>query len=169
MQIIQANISHLDAFLAYAKQCADDGLHLYSSTTEDHQAYFKKRLAYAEGKQLPAHWPAITTYFCIKSTHILGSIRVRHGTNEKIENITGHIGFETLPTARKNGIAYSMLNWVLTHVVNDKVLITCSDKNIASRRLIEKCGGQYLGDFCYENNEQRILRYQLHNKSLNHS
>jgi predicted acetyltransferase len=164
MYIIKADMSHLQSFLVYAKQCAEDGLPLYLSTIENHQTYFKKRLDYAEGKQLPADWPPISTYFYIKSNHILGAIRVRHGTNESIENITGHIGFETLPTARGNGIAFTMLNWVLTHVIKEQAIITCSDKNIASKRLIEKSGGKYLGYFYCENNKQKILRYQLQSK-----
>jgi len=124
----------------------------------------KKRLAYAQGKQLPTNWPPISTYFYIESNQILGSIRVRHGSNESINNITGHIGFETLATARGKGIASTMLNWTLTHVIKDSVIITCAENNIASKRVIEKSEGEYLGHFYDEENKQQLLRYQLHSK-----
>lgn len=164
MEITKANISHQEWFKDYAKSCVQDGLELYDEAKNDSNAYLKKRIAYSEGKQLPVGWAPISTYFCIESGLILGSIRVRHGTNEYIENVSGHIGYETLAHARGKGIATKMLNWVLNNVIEHNVIITCDESNVASRKVIEKCGGNYLSTFYSEKESRHVLRYQLERK-----
>lgn len=160
MEITKAKLSHQEQFKDYAQSCVEDGLELYDDAKIDSCAYLKKRIAYSKGQELPAGWSPITTYFCIESGVILGSIRVRHGTNEYIENVIGHIGYETRPSARGKGVASFLLAWVRDHVVNDSVVVTCSIDNPASRKVIESCGGEYLGNYTDES-ENTVRRYRL--------
>ncbi len=160
MEITKAKLSHQDQFKDYAQSCIADGLELYDEAKTDSCAYLKKRIAYAKGQELPTGWAPITTYFCLESDVILGSIRVRHGTNEYIENVIGHIGYETRPSARGKGVASFLLTWVRDHVVTDPVIVTCSIDNLASQKVIENCGGEYLGNFTNES-EGTVRRYRL--------
>ncbi|WP_211333568.1 GNAT family N-acetyltransferase [Sinobacterium caligoides] len=109
---------------------------------------------------LPDGWAPITTYFCMKSGAILGSVRVRHGSNEYIENVIGHIGYETRPAARGKGVASFLLAWVRDYVVPDSAIVTCSIDNSASQKVIENCGGVYLGNYTDES-EGTVMRYRL--------
>lgn len=161
MKVIKANLSHLGAFKIYAARCFDDGLALYADAQGDADAYFKKRLSYAEGKELPDGWPPISMYFCIDSENILGAIRVRHGDNDYIKNVIGHIGYETLPEARGKGIASIMLNWVKLNVIDHSAILICNTDNVASKKVIEKCGGQYLNTFYCDEEAYHVVRYQL--------
>ncbi|MEH6445330.1 MAG: GNAT family N-acetyltransferase [Oceanospirillaceae bacterium] len=161
MEITKADLSHLEAFRVYTQECTNDGLALYASAIGDCESYLKKRIAYAEGKGLPEGWPPISMHFCIESGSILGAIRVRHGTTEYIENVIGHIGYETLPQARGKGIASAMLAWVKNHVISDIAIVTCDANNFSSQKVIEKCGGKYLNTSYSEEDECEILRYQL--------
>ncbi|EOV4650384.1 GNAT family N-acetyltransferase, partial [Vibrio parahaemolyticus] len=46
------------------------------------------------------------------------------------------------------------------HVVTDAVIVTCSIDNPASQKVIENCGGEYLGNYTSEN-EGTVRRYRL--------
>lgn len=161
MEIEKANLSHLDAFRDYVEKCVQDGLELYDGANLDSGAYLKKRIGYAEGIGLPEGWPPISMYFCVDSGKILGAIRIRHGFNEYINNVIGHIGYETLPLARGKGIATAMLQWALRNVVEDSAIISCDINNIGSKKVIEKCGGKYLNTFYSDEEQSHIMRYQL--------
>ena len=139
-------------------------MELFNSTLDDHESYLKKRVSYSEGKGLPEGWPPITMYICIESEIILGAIRVRHGTNDYIEDVIGHIGYETSPKARGNGVATAMLNWVKDNVMEGDVIVTCDENNIASKRVIEKCGGHYLNFFYSKEESRTVYRYKLESK-----
>jgi len=161
MQIMLAACCHRDMFRVYTKACCHDNLALYQAAFHDPDAYLEKRIAYASGQLLPDGWPPISTYFCILSGEIIGSIRVRCGDNDKIENIVGHIGYETLPKLRGKGVATTMLEWAKNNLITDSMIITCHSENIGSKKVIEKCGGQYLNTFYDEEEGIDILRYRL--------
>ncbi|MFA0312368.1 GNAT family N-acetyltransferase [Vibrio splendidus] len=161
MDMVKADISHSRAFHRYVNACSEDGLDIYTGISDSSDAYLKRRVAYSKGEELPEGWTPASTYFCIDSGQILGVIRVRHGTSEYIHDVIGHIGYETLPQARGQGIASHMLSWVQRHVLTESAIITCEYGNIASQKVIEKCGGQFLNTFYSEQDQQKVLRYQL--------
>ncbi|NOH99410.1 GNAT family N-acetyltransferase [Vibrio sp. 99-70-13A1] len=160
MEITKAKFSHQDQFKDYVESCIADGLDLYDEAKFDSSAYLKKRIAYSNGLELPDGWAPITTYFCMESGVILGSIRVRHGTNDYIENVIGHIGYETRPAARGKGVASFLLAWVRDNVVSNSVIVTCSIDNSASQKVIENCGGEYLDNYI-DDSEGTVRRYRL--------
>ncbi|MCF7505599.1 GNAT family N-acetyltransferase [Vibrio sp. L3-7] len=161
MDMVKADISHSSAFHHYVNACSEDGLDIYTGVSDSSDAYLKRRVAYSKGECLPEGWTPASTYFCIDSGQILGVVRVRHGTSEYIHNVIGHIGYETLPQARGQGIASHMLSWVQRYVLVESAIITCDCNNIASQKVIEKCGGQFLNTFYSEQDQQEVLRYQL--------
>ncbi|UPR55033.1 GNAT family N-acetyltransferase [Vibrio cyclitrophicus] len=161
MDIVKADMAHSNAFHHYVNACIDDGLEIYTGITDGSDTYLERRIAYSKGECLPEGWTPASTYFCIDSDQILGVIRVRHGTSEYIHDVIGHIGYETLPQARRRGIASHMLSWVQRHILIESAIITCDYDNVASQKVIEKCGGQFLNTFYSEQDQQEVLRYQL--------
>ena len=159
MDLVKADISHSTAFHHYVNACTEDGI--YTGIPDSSDAYLERRIAYSKGEGLPEGWTPASTYFCIGSGQILGVIRVRHGTSPYIHDVIGHIGYETLPQARGRGVASYMLYWVQRHVLTESAIITCDCNNVASQKVIEKCGGQFLNTFYSEQDEQKVLRYQL--------
>ena len=71
---------------------------------------------------------------------MVGVINVRHGLNEALEKIGGHIGFSVRPDRRRRGYAIEMLGLALAYCREElgleRVLITCYDDNAASARTI---------------------------------
>lgn len=77
---------------------------------------------------------------------ILGFLAIRHRLNTYLFDQGGHIGYSVRPSARRQGIASAALELGLIEARDlgiDPVLITCDEDNVASRRTIEKNGGQY--------------------------
>ncbi|HEU5265052.1 MAG TPA: GNAT family N-acetyltransferase [Jatrophihabitans sp.] len=76
---------------------------------------------------------------------IVGRVSIRHRLNDRLRANGGHIGFGVLPAYRRRGFATEMLRQglVVARAVGvDRVLVTCDDDNIASRAVIERCGGR---------------------------
>lgn len=161
MKIELADVSHLTAFKSYVDECVADGIVLYEFIFSNYASYLNKRIAYARGEQLPKGWTPITTYFCIENGIILGSLRVRLGSNDYINNVIGHVGYETRPSARGKGIAQFMLSHIQKTVLTDDVIITCEPTNLASRKVIENCGGEFINQFYSEESALYVLRYRL--------
>jgi predicted acetyltransferase len=161
MEIIELNISHLNAFKVYADECIRDGLDLYFSAVSDHSVFLKKRISYSKGIDLPDGWLPTSMFLCIKNGNILGAIRVRHGINDYIRNVIGHIGYETSPNARNCGVATFMLDWAKHNVIDNVAIVTCDAENVASKKVIQNCGGHYLDTFYSTEGGCEILRYKL--------
>lgn len=75
-----------------------------------------------------------------------GSIGFRHqpGTEDLPPHVLGHIGYAVVPWKRRQGIATAALRLMLIEAAKTglaRVMITCSDHNAASRRIIENAGG----------------------------
>jgi predicted acetyltransferase len=70
----------------------------------------------------------------------------RHGLNDYLFEQGGHIGYSVRPSARRRGFAGDALRDALPiarELGISRVLITCDETNVGSRRTIEKNGGIY--------------------------
>ncbi len=77
---------------------------------------------------------------------LVGVIQLRHSLNDYLHNYGGHIGYSVRPSQRGKGYATAMLRECLVNAAEiglSKVLVTCDETNIASEKVITKCGGLY--------------------------
>ncbi len=96
------------------------------------------------GKRLPENFVPDTCHFGFLNGKIVGRVALRHKLNDFLLKIGGHIGYGVLPKYRGQGIATKLL----VHAVSEAqklnispILVTCDEDNIASVKVIEKCGG----------------------------
>lgn len=92
---------------------------------------------------------------------IVGRVSVRHALNEHLARVGGHIGYAVRPAHRRRGYATEMLRRSLAlarSVGVERALVTCDDDNVASARVIERCGG-VLQDLVATDDEQPKRRY----------
>jgi predicted acetyltransferase len=98
------------------------------------------------GRGLPdGHVPS-TLLFGFVEGEIVGRLMLRHSLNEFLLRAGGHVGYVVVPAHRGRGYAVKMLTQGLDLARSmglEKVLVTCDEDNIASRRTIERCGGEY--------------------------
>ena len=83
-------------------------------------------------------------YFIESDGHILGEVYVRHQLTPRLEHVGGHIGYKVRPSCRNRGVATVALRLALKKLDSmniQKALVTCKATNLASARVIEKCGG----------------------------
>jgi predicted acetyltransferase len=83
-------------------------------------------------------------YFIESDGRILGEVYIRHQLTPRLEQVGGHIGYKVRPSRRNRGVATAALGLALKELDSmniQKALVTCKAMNVASARVIEKCGG----------------------------
>lgn len=113
------------------------------------------------GIELQNGYVPATEFLYIVDGVVVGCINIRHCLNEELLRHGGHIGYSIHPSYRCQGHATMMLQEALKFCKQwdiFPVLVTCHKDNIASRKTIEKCGGQF------ENQCDGILRFWIGGK-----
>ena len=77
---------------------------------------------------------------------LVGRTSIRHVLTEHLLKVGGHIGYGVAPKYRRKGYATEILkeslNYVQTHLPEiKKVLVTCDQDNVGSRKTIENNNG----------------------------
>ncbi|WP_406080724.1 GNAT family N-acetyltransferase [Micromonospora sp. NBC_00858] len=95
-------------------------------------------------KPLAAGQVRCTYRWIVEGDEVLGGIALRHGLDDYLLRVAGHIGYGIRPSARRRGLA----TWALGRMLDearalglDQVLVTCAVDNVASARTIEHHGG----------------------------
>ena len=87
-----------------------------------------------------------TELWMAEGDEYLGRITLRHELTDALFTWGGHIGYAVRPSARRRGHASAALRAMLVVADSrgiDPVLVTCDVDNVASRRVIERAGGEY--------------------------
>ncbi|MBM7037074.1 GNAT family N-acetyltransferase [Vibrio ulleungensis] len=162
MQVLPPDQIKPQSLSDYADECYQSGLRMYHNARHDPSAYIHGLLErdkgnpdYLNGGFLPS-----ATFYAVDGDFILGAIRVRRGSNYQVDNIIGHIGYETRPSARNLGVAKTLLNWVIDHHLIGDALISVEQDNIASINVIESIGAMALEPF-YDDDMGIILRFKV--------
>lgn len=168
-KLVYPAIEHQQMMKAYLQETfdygeryinGDGGCHQYS----DYLVWLKREKQNHLGIHLhPEHVPG-TTYFYIKDDKIVGTINIRHCLNEYLLNTGGHIGYSVLPSQRRKGYATAMLKEAITICKKWDIyplLLTCDKANIASKKTIEKCGGQLENEYYDKQTNKTTLRYWI--------
>ncbi len=111
--------------------------------------YLKRIEGWPLGRSLPEGYLPFTYLVGSVGGMIVGRLTIRHRLNEYLELIAGNIGYGIVPGFRRKGYATEMLRKALPICPKlglSRVLITCDDDNLGSRKVIEACGGK-LADY----------------------
>lgn len=98
---------------------------------------------------------------------LVGNSRLRLNLNEYFLNIGGHIGFDVSPEHRRKGYATEILRQTLIEAAKHdigRVLVTCNEDNIHSRKVIEKYNGILENTVIEESTGKNILRFWIDNR-----
>jgi predicted acetyltransferase len=94
----------------------------------------------------------------VSDNAIVGIIDFRHHIDHPILGVWGgHIGYSVRPKERRKGYATEMLRQILVICKQhglEKVLVTCNDHNIASKKTIIANGGKYDNTVMVEGNKK---------------
>jgi predicted acetyltransferase len=109
---------------------------------KDFPAFVAKKLADST-RRTETFVPA-TNLWAVADGELVGRIAIRHELNDALRAMGGHIGYDTVPSFRRRGVATAMLRQALPVARTlglTEVMLTCDDTNVASIRVIEKNGG----------------------------
>jgi predicted acetyltransferase len=110
----------------------------------DFDRYLKVVEAWTRGEQMPLGWVSVSTFWLIDDGVYVGSTNVRHELNRYLHDYGGHIGYTIRPTKRRMGYGTEICRLALEESKKlglTRVLITCDDDNVGSRKIIEANGG----------------------------
>ena len=129
-----------------------DSLDDYIKMTKDHE----------KGKNISKDWAPATTYWLIDKGKFIGHTNIRHKLNAKLRKIGGNIGYYIRPSERNKGYGTQILKLALIKAKKlglKKMLITCAESNIASKKIIEKNKGRFKNKVADKNGNN--LRYWI--------
>ena len=110
----------------------------------DFEAFAQGLNERAEGKRLPEGYVPDSIFWLIDNGEFIGDVRIRHRLTDHLLQVGGHIGYYICAAKRRKGYGTQILRLALQKAKElgiDRVLITCDETNVASRRIIEKNGG----------------------------
>lgn len=141
-----------------------DYFDMYKEAISDFKGYVQKLNDNTKGCE---GWVPTNTYWLTNmNDEILGVVRIRTSLdNEFVRKFAGHIGYDISPLSRGKGYGMTLLKLAIEKaamIINiDKVLITCDDDNIASKRIIENNGGIFESMILKEESEKQLRRYWI--------
>lgn len=113
-----------------------------------------------KGRMLPAGWaPYELLTLTDESGELLCLGQLRYGNDNGNMTWAGHIGYSVPPSKRRHGYATAFLKLCLDYAWDagfEHVMLTCDVTNIASKAVIERCGGAFTGRYT----DQRYDKYQ---------
>ncbi|WP_171987782.1 GNAT family N-acetyltransferase [Streptomyces sp. MP131-18] len=121
--------------------------------------YVAENIAAARDDTLPPPgFVRATILWWVEGDTFLGRLSIRHRLTRRLLDWGGLIGYDVRPSARRRGHATGMLRASLPlarRLGHDPVLVTCDHDNVASRKVIEACGG------VFEDRRGEKLRYWI--------
>lgn len=114
--------------------------------TKNFLVYVQRVKNLSKGIDLVKGYVPETVYWLCNGKKFIGRVSIRHRLTKHLRLIGGHIGYEIRPAERKKGYGKRILELALPKARKlgiRKALVTCDATNIASRKIIEHCGGVF--------------------------
>jgi predicted acetyltransferase len=121
-----------------------------------------RRLADARANVVLPGKVGATTFWLVEGETYLGRISIRHDLTDSLRVFGGHIGYDIRRSRRGQGLGGQMLALALPYAYAlgiDPAMLTCDAANIASWRMIERCGGTR--EAAYEHEGATRWRYWI--------
>jgi predicted acetyltransferase len=150
LTLVKPSTEYADEIRTYRQEFLDAGETNYGGAIyEDVDAWIEQCRLMEDSATVPVPgWVEADYYMMVREgdIRVLGMINFRHFLNDHLAEIGGHIGYHVRPSERDRGYAKAMLALCLqkcTEFGLDRVLITCTNDNVASRQVILANGGVF--------------------------
>lgn len=90
-------------------------------------------------------WSTYSTYYAFVDGEIAGMIRCFWETENEVVKNLGQLGYMSSPAYRRQGVVQKLFRFAMNLFAEkgyDRISVVADEKNIPSRQLIEKMGGQ---------------------------
>lgn len=130
--------------------------------------YVHRLQGWPNGVNLPAGFVPGSFYVGVANGIVVGRLSLRSQLNALLAQVGGHIGYGVRRSARGRGYATEMLRRSLPICAQlgiGRALVTCDVGNLASIKVIERCGGILEGVTCDPALEIQKRRYWIKTSS----
>jgi predicted acetyltransferase len=165
--LTEPSVKYRDSFIQSVQEFqAEDRQMNYSlySLTNDFSAFVQElRDQQDRSKLKPGRVPG-SDFWLIDDNEFIGRLSIRDELNEFLLKMGGHIGYEIRPSKRKQGYGTQILRLGLEKARElglRKVLVTCDENNIGSKKIIEHNGGKFENAIQMEGDPVKKLRYWI--------
>jgi predicted acetyltransferase len=145
--LVEPSIIYKDACLDAVREFHAVGE--YSITAEELGAKFAELIELLDRAKDPASAPlgelAYEDFWLMEGDEWIGKLTLRTTINEQYLHAGGHVGYEIRPSKRRQGYGTALLRLGLEKARErglKRVLLTCDETNLGSRKIIEANGGQ---------------------------
>lgn len=169
MDIVLRKLTPADeaAFLEGVKLWEGHSLAWYTFDWKPGRTYsemLKKLDDDSKGVNLPPHHVPSTMLYGFIGDVIIGRLHIRHELNDALLRRGGNIGYAVAPAFRGRRFATEMMQQGLAYcrlLGMKRALVTCSDSNIPSWKIIEHFGGQLENTIYDEEDKESVRRYWI--------
>lgn len=167
MELVNPSIKYKTSYLQALKEYQAEGRHMEYDPKlleKDFQSFVNMLIGFSEGKNLPAGYVPSTKYWLVDNGEFIGNVSIRHVLNDTLLKFGGHIGYDIRPSKRRMGYGKNILKLALPKAKElelGKVLITCDETNIGSRKIIETNGGILENELLIEEGKPKKRRYWI--------
>ena len=147
LTLVEPSLTYKEPCLAAVREFHAVGE--YSVDAEQLGATFEELIARLAAAKDPANAPTgelpYEDFWLMEGEEWIGKLTLRTTINAKYLHAGGHIGYEIRPSKRRQGYGTALLRMGLEKARErglDRVLLTCYETNLASRKVIENNGGQ---------------------------
>jgi predicted acetyltransferase len=147
-ELVTPSTRYRASFLAAEVESNGEGTGRGVTDDVSFAALLAKYEQYALGRVPDGRVPE-TTFWLVEGDEYIGRIAIRHTLTPLLRAYGGHVGYDVRPSRRRQGHATRMLRLAIPHLAAlgiDPALITCDESNVASRNVIEACGGRLATD-----------------------
>jgi predicted acetyltransferase len=149
LRLVELRPEHETAFREYLEAMVVEGdverwLFEFEYKGEGCARAAEKLKGWKTGRDLPRDWVPASTLFLLRGGKFIGRVSIRHRLNDFLLRIGGHIGYYIRSDERGKGYGSRILAMAMEESRRlglTRVLVTCDEGNIASRKIIEKNGG----------------------------
>ena len=165
--LTEPSLVYKDSFIAGTRESQAEGRELFfnlDKISENFGAFLQRLRNASKRANVKSDRVPMSDYWLIDGDEYVGRLSLRHELNEALLLWGGHIGYQIRPSKRRRGYGKEILRLGLIKAKEiglSRVLVTCDEDNIGSRKIIEYNGGQLENIVEVKDSPVRKMRYWI--------
>jgi len=165
--LAEPSLTYKESFIAGTRESQAEGLETYidlEKTSRDFEAFLRILRDAGDRAKVPPERVPMSDYWLIDGDEYVGRLSLRHELNDALLLWGGHIGYQIRPSKRRRGYGKEILRLGLIKAKERglrRVLVTCDEDNIGSRKIIEYNGGKLENIIEVKDSPVRKMRYWI--------